>query len=300
MKLLRRQPLKKYTSLKIGGPADYFCQPRDVAELKQALAFAREKKLPLAIIGAGSNVLAPDKGWHGLVVKMGAGWHHLTVEGCLVTAGAAVMLPNLVVKMAQRNLGGLEFLAGIPGSLGGAVTMNAGAWGKAIGDSIVQVKALNSLGSEKVFKRGKIKFAYRHSQFPKGQWIVTEVVLRFKKRQRKNIKAQIMAYLAKRRACQPLGVPNCGSVFKNPPGHFAGQLIEAAGCKGLRVGDAQVSTRHANFIINLGEATAADFLQLVSTIQKKVREQFNITLEPEVKIMVESSSVWSTKKKSTR
>lgn len=285
MKFWRNQLLKNHTSLHIGGRADYFCQPKNFAELKEALAFARANKLPIAILGAGTNTLAADQGFAGLVIKIGL--KEVKVKGRSITVGAGVLLPNLISRLAKQNLGGLEFLAGVPGSVGGAVVMNAGAWGKSIGDYILQIKALDKAGREKIFKRGRIKFAYRRSQFPRGQWLVTEVVLRLRKWKMAAIKKQIMDFLEKRRLNQPLGIPSCGSVFKNPAGKFAGQLIEAAGCKGLRVGDAQVSSRHANFIVNLGEARARDFLTLMSTVQKAVKEQGHVLLEPEVKIMLE-------------
>lgn len=285
MKLARNEPLKKHTSFRIGGPADYFCVPRDVAELAEALTFARVRKMAVAIMGAGTNLLCLDKGFRGLVIKFAGGLNKLTVHGRMVHAGGGTPLPLLVNTAQRHGLSGLEFLAGIPGTVGGAVVMNAGAWGKAIGRSVVRVVVLDKAGREKVMRPAALRFGYRRSGLQSGKYLVVEVVLRLRRGRKRSIKARIKAFLKERQAKQPLGSPNAGSVFKNPPGKYAGKLLEAAGCKGMRFGDAQVSPKHANFIINLGEAKARDVLKLMT----RMMERAKIKLEPELKIMVKSN-----------
>jgi UDP-N-acetylmuramate dehydrogenase len=245
--------------------------------------FAREKKLPWAVIGAGTNLLVLDRGFKGLVIKLAFGLNNLTLEKNRLRAGAGVLLPRLVMFTAAKGLGGIEFLAGIPGSVGGAVVMNAGAWGKEIGRFVEEVKVIDQRGEESVLRKKQLGFGYRRSRLQGGRLIITEITLKLKKMPRKAIREMIKDYLAKRRDGQPLGIPNCGSVFKNPKGDFAGRLIEAAGLKGVRVGDAQVSSKHANFIVNLGEAKAKDVIKLITRIRGAVK----VKLEPEVRILLE-------------
>jgi len=285
MKLRRNEPLKRHTSLRIGGPADYFCVPRSVAELKEALTFARARKLPVAIMGAGTNLLALDQGFRGLVIKFAGGLTKITVRGRMVQAGAGSLLPVLVQQALARKLAGLEFLAGIPGTVGGAVVMNAGAWGKEIGARVARVTVLDRRGKLRTLKPSRLRFGYRQSALQKGDRLVVEVVFRLRPGRQRLIKAHISEYLKKRQGKQPLGSPNAGSVFKNPAGKHAGKMLEEAGCKGLRFGDAQVSPKHANFIINLGEAKARDVLKLMTRMMGRVK----IKLEPELKIMVKSN-----------
>ncbi|MBU0672870.1 MAG: UDP-N-acetylmuramate dehydrogenase [Candidatus Margulisbacteria bacterium] len=290
MKFQRNEPLKKHTSLRIGGLADYFFQPKNIEELAEALELARKNKLPVAVLGGGTNLLVLEQGFRGLVIKLGRGLNTVTIEGSKIRVGAGVLLPNLIVTLAKKGVGGLEFLAGVPGSVGGAVVMNAGAWGKEIGQYVAEVRVLDHAGQEKVLKKSKLKLGYRSSLFQNSNWILTEVLLNLRRKKPKLIKERLLYYLTKRRASQPLGIPNCGSVFKNPKNDYAGRLIEAAGCKGLRIGDAQVSVKHANFIVNLGEANAKDVIKIMTRVQKAVKERFKILLEPEVKIMVKSAT----------
>ncbi|MEE8638031.1 MAG: UDP-N-acetylmuramate dehydrogenase [Candidatus Margulisiibacteriota bacterium] len=290
MRYLRNQSLKKHTSFRIGGPTDYFCVPRNVEELKEALEFAKGRRLQIAVLGAGTNILALDRGFRGLVIKLGSGLNWIKIEGQKARVGAGVPLPKLIRKLTHKSLGGLEFLAGVPGSVGGAITMNAGGWGKEIGPYVEEVKVLERDGSQKDIKGKKLGFGYRKSKLQGNPWIITEVTLRLRKKKKRVIEKRIKEYLSKRRATQPLGIPNCGSVFKNPRGDFAGRLIEEAGCKGMRFGDAQISAKHGNFIVNLGDAKAKDVIKLMTGIQKRVKDKFKILLEPEIKIMVKSPS----------
>jgi len=279
MKYLRNQPLKKHTSFKIGGPAKVFCHPKNVEELKEALAFAREKHLPILVIGAGTNLLALDRGFRGLVIKLAQGLNGIKIKGTKAYVGAGMLLPRLMTRLVHKGLGNLEFLAGIPGSVGGAVVMNAGAWGKEIGKYVEQVKVLDHEGREITLRKKQLEFAYRKSSLQKKPWVVIEVVFKLRKSPRKSLKNKIKDHLSQRKNNQPLGSPNCGSIFKNPKGNFSGRLIEEAGCKGMRVGDAQVSCKHANFILNLGEAKAKDVLKLITRIQKAVRPKLELEIE---------------------
>lgn len=285
MRYLRNQTLKKHTSFRIGGPADYFCIPKNIEELKEALQFAKERKLRVAILGAGTNTLVLDRGFSGLVIKIAGGLNWIKVYGSKVCVGGGVLLPRLIRNLANKGLGGLEFLAGIPGSIGGAVVMNAGAWGKEIGKYVLAAKVLEKNGKEKIIKKKQLGFGYRKSRLQGKPGIITEVIFRLRKKKRKSIEKMIKEYLSRRKKNQPLGIPNSGSVFKNPRGSFAGKLIEEAGCKGMRIGDAQVSARHGNFIVNLGDARAKDVIKLMTAVQKAVKTK----LEPEIKILLENS-----------
>jgi UDP-N-acetylmuramate dehydrogenase len=291
MEFKRNVPLKKFTTFKTGGSASYFCSPESQAEIKECLSFAKKKKLPVAVVGSGANLLFPDHGYKGIVLTLSdvLNWIEISKKQKyhLVRAGAGVSLPKLLKVMSEREIEGLEFLAGIPGTVGGAVVMNAGAWGGEIGAFVKEVKVLDRSGREKIFKRNDLKFGYRRSRLAGKRFIVTEVALKLQKGNRKEIKSKIKKYLSARKKKHPVGLPNFGSVFKNPPGFFAGKLIEDAGCKGLRIGDAQVSNLHANFIVNLGKAKTQEALDLISLLQTKVKERYKILLEPEVIIMVD-------------
>ncbi|MBN3033889.1 MAG: UDP-N-acetylmuramate dehydrogenase [Candidatus Saganbacteria bacterium] len=289
MKILRNESLKKHTSFRIGGPADYFSVPGTIEELRRLLVFAAGNRLPLAVMGAGTNLLALDKGFHGLVIKLAGGLDRLTVRGSVVQAGAGLPLSKLLKSLAGRGLTGLEFLAGIPGTVGGAAVMNAGAWGKELGRYIDRIKVLDRHGELSVLKKGQLGFGYRKSNLQNGRYIVAEVVFRLRRGRPRRIKGRFKGFLARRKASQPLGCPNAGSIFKNPKGKFAGRLLEEAGCKGVRVGDAQVSAKHANFIVNLGEARARDVIKLMTRMQNSVKKRCKVRLEPELKIMVQSS-----------
>jgi UDP-N-acetylmuramate dehydrogenase len=286
MRYLRDELLKKHTSFRIGGPADYFCVPEDIEQIKEALNFARENRLPVAIMGLGTNLLALDNGFRGLVIKLGGGLSWMKAKSRVVHVGSGVSLPKLLLFLARRGLGGMEFLAGIPGTVGGAAVMNAGAWGKEISRFVDRITVLDFKGKERTLKKRQLKFSYRKSVLQKGKWILLEVVLRLRKSKRKAIKSKLQGFLKRRRESQPLGIPNAGCIFKNPKGKFAGRIIEEAGCKGMRMGDAQVSSKHANFIVNLGEAKARDVVKLIARVQKAVK----IKLEPELKVMVKSST----------
>jgi UDP-N-acetylmuramate dehydrogenase len=288
MRYLRNEPLKKHTSFRIGGPANYFMVPKNEEELIKAIEFARDQKLGIALIGAGSNLLPLDKGFSGLAIKLAGGLSSLRIENNTLYAGAGVLLPKLVRAAESRRLSGIEFLAGIPGTVGGAIMMNAGAWGKGIGSKLYSVKIIDRSGRIRELDRSEMRFGYRKSSLQESGAVIVGAILKLRRGKKKRIRDKIKEYIAIRKNSQPLGIPNAGSIFKNPPGNFAGKLIEEAGLKGLRIGDAQVSTKHANFIVNLGDASARDIIRLITRVQKTVKDKFNIKLEPELKIMVKS------------
>ncbi|HTY13093.1 MAG TPA: UDP-N-acetylmuramate dehydrogenase [Candidatus Omnitrophota bacterium] len=280
MKLLRDEPLDKHTTFRIGGPSKYFISPRTVGELKEALLFATKKRLKVFVLGMGSNVLADDRGFNGLVINPKL--TSIKIEGTEVTVGAGVPLQHLLAIAAQNGLSGLEFLAGIPGSVGGALAMNAGAGKDEIGSKVISVRAVGRNGKERNCTRKQCRFGYRKSVFRNGGLIVTGVVLSLNKDRPSEIRKRIKERWKKRLASQPYELPSAGSVFKNPKGGYAGRLIEAAGLKGKQVGGARISEKHANFIVNSGHAKAKDVLNLMRATREKVNKMFRLKLEPEI------------------
>lgn len=278
--LLVAEPLKKYTTWKIGGAADLFYCPRNYRECAEVLQLARQAAIPVTFLGAGSNVLVADEGIRGLVIQT-TDWREVTWEGCRVTAGAGTLISSLSRAAAERGLTGLEYAVGIPGSLGGAVIMNAGAYGYALEQVIEKVKSLDEKGRLREYTKTELALGYRTSIFKKKKELIVEATLYLKPGEAEVIKETMKGYLNTRREKQPLEMPSAGSVFKNT-GRGAGRLVEAVGAKGWRVGDAQVSEKHANFIINLGEAKATDVLTLISEVQRAVKRQFNVDLETEI------------------
>lgn len=283
--VLPAEPLARHTTLRVGGPADVLAFPGDVEELISLIRFAGERGVPLHVIGHGSNLIAPDEGVRGLVVSLSRATGSIRFRDAEVEAGAGFPLPRLVRMAARRGLGGLESLAGVPGTVGGALCMNAGASGQAIGDLTEEVRAVGRDGELVTLDRDAMRFAYRSSRLQEGDLIALSVRLRLRPGEREAIEAAVRRAMTRRGETQPLSHPNAGSIFKNPPGDHAGRLIEEAGCKGMRVGDAQVSPRHANFIVNLGHASATDVIRLMALVYRCVREVSGIALEPEVRLL---------------
>lgn len=277
------EPLHRHTSWRIGGPADIFVEPAHRRELQAAVSFARERGIPLTVIGYGTNLLVSDRGVRGIVVKIGPKLGRVTVRGREVLAEAGAALSRVTAASLKAGLSGLAFSAGIPGAVGGAVVMNAGAYGHSLGEVVQNVLTLGFDGSLTTKTREEMSFAYRSSIIQKEPAIVVEATLTLQEGDREQIRREMKECLDRRKQSQPLALPNAGSVFKNPPGHSAGQLIEASGLKGLTIGGAQVSLKHANFIVNLGTATARDVARLIDRIVHTVRERFGIELQPEVK-----------------
>lgn len=288
------EPMSSHTSFKIGGPADALIMPVDRDDLAALLGEIRERNIPYAVLGGGTNLLVRDGGFRGVIISLKqlnaieASREYRSLGGSfmVVRADAGVSLAKLLNFTAEHGLTGLEFAAGIPGTVGGALCMNAGTAQGEIGDVVDSVTLLGPAGDLLVRHRDEMRFGYRTANVPAGHIVIdTKIILRHGDAGK--IKAQVKELLEQRKERQPWGQPNAGSVFKNPLDEAAGKLIESAGLKGLAIGGAQISEKHANFIVNLGNARAADVLALMDTIREKVLEMHRIRLEPEIKIIGE-------------
>lgn len=275
--------LKNHTTFKIGGPAEFFIQPKDIDALKQLLRSVKRYHLPLRVIGGGSNILSSDKGLKGVVIKLNsAGFKRIIFKRTNLSAGSAVPLSQVLKITQRRGLSGLEFLAGIPGTVGGALVMNAGAQGASIGNFVKEARVMDYNGKIKTLNKSKLKFGYRTSNLSK--YIILNASFNLLKKDRQLILEKITRYLNYRKATQDLSKPSAGCIFKNPDGVSAGKLIDLCALKGKSIGGAKISLRHANFILNQGGACASDVLKLIDLIRKKVKAKFNIALKPEIKI----------------
>ena len=276
--------LAPYTTMRTGGPAALFAEPRNAQQLAHVHQWAQEKGLPLLILGNGSNLLIADSGFDGLVIHLGRALSEVSVFANTLTAQAGASLAAAARAAAQASLTGLEFAAGIPGSIGGAVCMNAGAYGGEIAQVIVSARVLTPEGVRTVSK-DELSLGYRSSAVMQNGWVVLEATFELAPGSPDEIKATMADLAARRREKQPLQYPSCGSFFKRPVGYYAGALIEQAGLKGYRVGDAQVSEMHAGFVINRGHATSSEIYRLMQEVQRRVQAQFGVTLEPEVRLI---------------
>ncbi len=279
-----RHPLAGYTTWQIGGPAEVFYRPESSEACCRAIECAHQAGLPVFYLGAGSNVLIADAGLKGLVVQTGK-LNRIKNEKNSMVAEAGVSLATLSQNALQAGLTGLEFVCGIPGTLGGAVINNAGAHGRETADVVKTVKTVDSQGLIRVYQQEELEFAYRSSVLKGKNELIIEVSLKLAEGERNAVRRTMDEYRRLRREKQAVGLPNAGSIFKNPPGDYAGRLIEEAGLKGLSVGDAQVSLKHANFIVNKGRAKASDVLALIEEVQKTVRKKYSVELETEVVLM---------------
>ncbi len=277
-------PLAELTSFRIGGPADLFVAVEDETELMHAKAAAYRAGVPCFCLGAGTNLLVSDRGMRGLVVRLGDGFGKIKIDDTKVVAGAAAAFGALVQEVVDRGLEGLEFGEGIPGTVGGGLVMNAGAFGGEIAKVVTLVHGVTEAGEALALTRDDVKFAYRRTELPQ-HFIITRVDFELARGDRARLMARVAELKAKRAARQPRGVPNAGSIFKNPPGNFAGKLLEGAGLKGTRLGGAAFSDQHANFIVNLGGAQAAEVRALIDMARNKVKEQSGVWLEPEVRLV---------------
>jgi len=285
---MMKEPMKHHTSLKIGGPADYLIIPQSQEELEKLLLFSRNEFIPFFIMGAGTNLLVSDKGIRGLTVKLEKPFRHIRFDRERVTVGAGASLPMLSIKASRAGLSGLEFAAGIPGTAGAAAIINAGAYGSSMSDIISSIKVLTWQGEIKIISSRELEFNYRYSSLLEESWIVLEIGLDLVEGDYNKIKSRMEELLEHRRLNHPIE-PSAGSVFRNPQGKSAGKLIEEAGCKGLRVGDAQVSTKHANFIVNLGNSRYIDYLEVIKKVREKVKNKFGVLLELELNMVGEDS-----------
>lgn len=284
--VLRNEPLAHHTSLRVGGPADWFISPADVEDLRRLLALLADHGIPYLVIGGGYNLLVRDGGFRGAVISLERFDRlHLSEEG-LLDAESGVANRALVDFALEKEITGLEFLVGIPGRLGGALAMNAGAGGQTISDSLSSLVTLKD-GVVTSAEKGRLEYGYRYLRLAPGE-IIIAASFRLEKGRREGIASRMGELLAHRRTVQQAGYPNAGSFFKNPSAGPAWRLIEAAGLRGCRVGGAQVSEVHANFLVNRGGATAGDFLALAARIRARVREESGIELEEEVRIVGEN------------
>ncbi|BDR60280.1 UDP-N-acetylmuramate dehydrogenase [Lactobacillus xylocopicola] len=284
IKIEKQVPLSRYSFTETGGPAEYLAFPKTLAELEQLVAAARNERLPLTIIGNASNLIIQDGGIAGLVLILTA-MKQIRIDQDQVTAQAGARIIDTAFTAAQCKLTGLEFAAGIPGSVGGAVFMNAGAYGGEVCDVVQSVRVLTRTGEFKCYTNEEMKFSYRHSVVQENGDIVIEATFALQHGKRNKILAEMNYLNALRQYKQPLEYPSCGSVFKRPTGYYVGPLIIKAGLQGKQIGGAQDSTKHAGFIVNKGAATATDYLDLIHLIQQKVDERFGIKLHTEVRII---------------
>ena len=278
--------LDKFTTLRVGGQADYFAEPANETQVAFLLKQAKEAGLPVLLMGNGSNLLVRDGGFRGLAIRLGTAFSRIERKGNSLYAQAGALLSVLARQAQEAALTGLEFAQGIPGSVGGGVYMNAGAYGGELGQTVEFVRVLEG-ETVRDIPGGEMAFSYRHSRAMEERWIILGAQFGLKPGDPAQIEAAMRDFAARRKEKQPLEYPSAGSFFKRPSGHFAGALIEGAGLKGLAVGGAQVSEKHAGFLINTGGATAADFLRLMKQAQTRVMEKYGVRLEPEVRIVGE-------------
>jgi UDP-N-acetylmuramate dehydrogenase len=288
LRVKRSEPMARYTSMKIGGPADYFIEVETEHALQNLVRLLKRHHSAFYLLGNGSNVLISDRGIRGAVLRLAgefrrAEWREegLTV---LLRVGAAYAVTQLVREAARRGYGGLEFAEGIPGTVGGALVMNAGAYGSEFEKVVESVEGVTEQGEVIRLARTEMTFTYRDSHLPAGM-LVTRVAMRLHREDAARVKSKIHELVSRRKSSQPSGQPNSGSMFRNPPGDFAGRLIEAAGLKGKRLGQSQISERHANFIVNLGGAKADNVRELMELARSEVKRQFGVELVPEVRLV---------------
>lgn len=280
------EPMSAHTTFRAGGKASCFAEPTE-EELAELMSFVTREGLPYFVLGNGSNVLFSDAGYDGLVISIGKNMAQIRTDGGAITAGAGALLSAVAAEALRQGLTGLAFASGIPGSVGGGVFMNAGAYGGELKDVISRVTALTPAGEKKTYRTEELDFSYRHSIFAAeaaGE-IVLSADFSLKEGDPDRIRETMQVLNARRREKQPLEFPSAGSTFKRPEGHFAGQLIQEAGLMGYAVGDAMVSTKHAGFIVNTGKASASDIFAVITHVQEKVYETSGVRLEPEVRLI---------------
>lgn len=283
--LLEQELMSRHTSFRIGGPADYFVEPASVDELAGVLSLARQEKVPFFIVGNGSNLLVSDEGFRGMIVHTGGSLRSISVEGDVIYAQAGALLGAVAGAALEAGLTGMEFAAGIPGTLGGAVCMNAGAYGGEMKDILLDAEVLTQDGERLVIPVEELDLSYRHSIIFEKNYIVLAAHIRLSREDKTQIRNRMNELAGARKEKQPLEYPSAGSTFKRPEGYFAGKLIQDAGLKGYTVGGAQVSEKHSGFVINRGGATAEEVRFLIRQVRSKVKQQFGVELEPEVRML---------------
>ena len=289
--ILQNQLMKNYTTFKVGGPVDVLVKPQSIEEISFAVKTCTENQIPFYCIGNGSNLLVDDKGFQGVIIQIYKGISEIVIQDNIITAGAGALLSRVASKALDTELTGFEFAHGIPGTLGGAVVMNAGAYGGEIKDVIVSAKVMNAQGEIFELDRDALEMGYRTSKVAREGLIVLEATIRLEKGKREAILALMKDYNGRRREKQPLDKPSAGSTFKRPISKedgvqlYAGKLIQDAGLRGYRVGDAAVSEKHCGFVVNEGSATFEELMQLITHVQEEVKTKFGVDLETEVKII---------------
>jgi len=287
-KIYKDFEIKNMTTFKVGGKVDYLIIPKDYDDIRLTLKFGKDNNMPVYLMGNGSNLLISDRGVKGIIIRISKeNFNKKSIKYNLIISESGVLLFELISISVRNELSGLEFLHGIPGALGGVIAMNAGTDGFSISDSIREIKVMDSFGEIYTLPKEEIGFTYRNSSIVERKLIVLEALIELKKSKKETIFSTLKYKVKKRKLTQPLNYPTAGCVFKNEGDNKAGYLIEKAGCKGLRVGDAEVSTVHANFIFNRGNATFNDVISLMKMVRERVYEKFNINLNPEVVIMGE-------------
>ena len=281
-RILFHQPMKEYTTFRVGGEAECLIMIQQEEELAKLIPYLNRIEQDYFILGNGSNLLVGDKGYRGIVLKFDGEMEQITVNGTHVTAKAGALLSKVAVTARDNGLTGLEFAAGIPGSIGGGIVMNAGAYDGEMKQVVESVRVMDCDGQINVLDNDTMEFGYRTSIIKNRPFIVLEVVLRLAEGDREQIGSRMEELMQLRRSKQPLEYPSAGSTFKRPEGYYAGKLIMDAGLRGYRIGGAQVADKHCGFIINTGKATAADIREVIEEVQLRVRERFHVSLEPEV------------------
>ena len=285
--ILEQESMKKHTTFRIGGPADIFAVPDTIEKAAKIIGICREQKVPFYVIGNGSNLLVSDQGYRGVVVQVYKNLSAIEIKGDIITAQAGAMLSVIAKKAMAASLTGFEFASGIPGTVGGAAVMNAGAYGGEMKQVLTEVTVLTREGELRRIPSEELKLGYRYSVIPEKGWIVLEAKLKLHRGDYDMIKARMDELKEKRVEKQPLELPSAGSTFKRPEGYFAGKLIMDAGLRGFSVGGAQVSEKHCGFVVNTGEATAKDVRDLIREVSQQVKRKFGVELEPEVKMLGE-------------
>lgn len=283
--ILEHERMSNHTTFRIGGPADLFAVPDTVEKAAAIVRICRENQYPFYVLGNGSNLLVSDEGYRGLILQLYRNLSEITVKGEEITVQAGAMLSVIAKKALAHSLTGFEFASGIPGTIGGAAVMNAGAYGGEMKDVLVEVTVLTRENEIKVIPARELQLGYRFSVIPQNGWIMLGAKLRLQKGEEEQIRARMEELKEQRVTKQPLEYPSAGSTFKRPEGYFAGKLIMDAGLRGYTVGGAQVAEKHCGFVVNRGGATASDVLQLMTDVSKKVKDQFGVVLEPEVKML---------------
>lgn len=277
-----QESMASHTTFRIGGLADCFVQLENTEQLIKVQKYLSQVGVPFFILGNGSNLLVSDAGFRGVILQIGSKMNRVTVEGNVIVAQAGASMAQIARTAMEHELTGMEFASGIPGTIGGGVVMNAGAYGGELSRIVTQVNVVNSEGGIMELDNETMEFGYRTSTIRNNPFTVTEVILRLEKGDRQQIRERMEELAAKRREKQPLEYPSAGSTFKRPAGHYAGQLIMEAGLRGLQCGGAKVSDKHCGFVINTGNATAEDVRKLIREVQARVKDQFNVDLETEV------------------